>query len=126
MSAAEIVYALQAIYRLYYSECTAENGTLLQLRGVKNLEGQARYRFLALQGIYRLYHPECTADDGILLQPCGISLHAWIAIFGSVQLVTSQLPDISSLRVLNLFCTTCTRDVTLPYFSHKYGTIYAV
>lgn len=61
-----------------------------------------------LQGIYRLYHPECTADDGTLLQPCGISLQAWIAIFGAVQLIISQLPDISSLRELNLFCTLCT------------------
>jgi len=61
-----------------------------------------------MQGIYRLYHPECTADDGTLLQPCGISLQAWIAIFGAVQLIISQLPDISSLRELNLFCTLCT------------------
>lgn len=61
-----------------------------------------------MQAIYRLYHPECTADDGTLLQPCGISLQAWIAIFGAIQLVISQLPDISSLRELNLFCTACT------------------
>ena len=61
-----------------------------------------------MQGIYRLYHPECTAADGTLLQPCGISLQAWIAIFGAAQLIISQLPDISSLRELNLFCTLCT------------------
>ncbi len=61
-----------------------------------------------MQSIYRLYHPECTAADGTLLQPCGISLQAWIAIFGAVQLIISQLPDISSLRELNLFCTLCT------------------
>ena len=61
-----------------------------------------------MQSIYRLYHPECTGADGSLLQPCGISLQAWIAIFGAVQLIISQLPDISSLRELNLFCTLCT------------------
>ena len=37
-----------------------------------------------------------------------ISLQACIAIFGAVQLIISQLPDISSLRELNLFCTGCT------------------
>ena len=71
-------------------------------------EGHVLHRNCASQGIFRLYHPECTADDGALLQPCGISLQAWIAIFGVVQLIISQLPDISSLRELNLFCTACT------------------
>ena len=61
-----------------------------------------------LQGIYRLYHPECAGPAGEQLEPCGISLQAWIAIFGAVQLIISQLPDISSLRELNLFCTACT------------------
>ena len=60
------------------------------------------------QGIYRLYHPECAGPAGEQLEPCGISLQAWIAIFGAVQLIISQLPDISSLRELNLFCTACT------------------
>ncbi|CAK0782970.1 hypothetical protein CVIRNUC_006165 [Coccomyxa viridis] len=62
----------------------------------------------AMKGIYRLYHPECAGPAGEQLEPCGISLQAWIAIFGAVQLIISQLPDISSLRELNLFCTACT------------------
>ena len=100
------MYALQGIYRLHYLNSTAEHSCSSAASKIR--EGHAIYRFSALQGIYRLYHPECTADDGILLQPCGISLQAWIAIFGSVQLIISQLPDISSLRELNLFCTACT------------------
>jgi hypothetical protein len=58
---------------------------------------------LVLQALYRLFHPECTTGS-----PCGISLQAWIAIFGAVQLILSQLPDISSLKELNLLCTACT------------------
>jgi len=83
-----------------------------QLHGIHGQPGTTSSSRLrigeCMQGIYRLYHPECTADDGTLLQPCGISLQAWIAIFGAVQLIISQLPDISSLRELNLFCTLCT------------------
>jgi hypothetical protein len=37
-----------------------------------------------------------------------LSLQAWIAVFGASQLILSQLPDISSLREINLVCTLCT------------------
>lgn len=57
----------------------------------------------AVQALYRLYHPECDPNG-----PCGISLQGWIAIFGALQLIISQLPNISSLKELNLFCTACT------------------
>ncbi len=53
--------------------------------------------------MYRQYHPECDPTG-----PCGLSLQAWIAIFGATQLIISQLPDISSLREINLVCTFCT------------------
>lgn len=56
-----------------------------------------------MQALYRLFHPECDPTG-----PCGISLQAWIAIFGATQLIISQLPDISSLKEINLFCTACT------------------
>ncbi len=57
-----------------------------------------------MQALYRLYHPECGPAPGA----CGISLQAWIAVFGASQLILSQLPDISSLREINLVCTLCT------------------
>ncbi|KAK9904043.1 hypothetical protein WJX75_003267 [Coccomyxa subellipsoidea] len=56
-----------------------------------------------LKALYRLYHPECAPTGS-----CGISLQAWIAVFGASQLILSQLPDISSLREINLVCTLCT------------------
>ena len=59
---------------------------------------------IAVQAIYRQYHPECGPAPG----SCGLSLQAWIVIFGAVQLVISQLPDISDLKELNIFCTCCT------------------
>lgn len=58
---------------------------------------------LLSQALYRLYHPECEPTGA-----CGISLQAWIAVFGASQLILSQLPDISSLREINLVCTLCT------------------
>lgn len=40
-----------------------------------------------MQALYRLYHPECGPAPG----PCGISLQAWIAVFGASQLILSQV-----------------------------------
>ena len=39
------------------------------------------------QALYRLYHPECGPAPG----PCGITLQAWIAVFGASQLILSQV-----------------------------------
>ncbi|KAK9837435.1 hypothetical protein WJX81_002209 [Elliptochloris bilobata] len=57
-----------------------------------------------MKALYRLYHPECGPAPG----KCGITLQAWIAVFGASQLIVSQLPDISALKEINLFCTLCT------------------
>lgn len=40
----------------------------------------------------------------------GIECLAWahLQVFGASQLILSQLPDISSLREINLVCTLCT------------------
>jgi hypothetical protein len=53
-----------------------------------------------MQAIYRAVHA-CDPE----VNTCGISLQWWIAIFGAVQLVISQLPDISHLKELNIGCT---------------------
>eukprot|EP00884_Botryococcus_braunii_P023632 jgi/Botrbrau1/9953/Bobra.0012s0048.1 len=58
---------------------------------------------ISMKSIYRQLH-DCDPD----VHKCGISLQAWIAIFGAVQLFISQLPDISHLKEMNIFCTACT------------------
>lgn len=53
----------------------------------------------------------------------GVTLQEFIIIFGAFELLLSQLPDIHSLRVVNLLCTGCTIAFTacVVGLSAKYG-----
>lgn len=52
-----------------------------------------------------------------------VTLQEFIIIFGAFELLLSQLPDIHSLRAVNLFCTACTVAFTacVVGLSAKYG-----
>lgn len=45
--------------------------------------------------------------------PSGMTLQQFIIIFGVVELLLSQMPDIHSLRWLNALCTFCTVGFTV-------------
>ena len=55
-----------------------------------------------MQSIYSLYKP-----DGSL------TLQEFVIMFGALQLLLSQLPDIGSLRILNQISTVCTLGFTI-------------
>ncbi|KAK9813661.1 hypothetical protein WJX73_002176 [Symbiochloris irregularis] len=53
-----------------------------------------------------------------------VTLQDWIIVFGAFQLILSQLPDIHSLRLVNLMCTffTICFSATVIGLSIKYGS----
>ncbi|CAD6205135.1 unnamed protein product [Miscanthus lutarioriparius] len=53
----------------------------------------------SLKAVYKHYH---TADDGAM------TLQQFILVFGALELLLSQLPDIHSLRWVNAICTAST------------------
>jgi hypothetical protein len=53
----------------------------------------------SLKAVYKHYH---TADDGAM------TLQQFILLFGALELLLSQLPDIHSLRWVNAICTAST------------------
>ena len=63
--------------------------------------------FLSVQSLYVTYNPD---GDAFTLQEA-------IIVFGIVELILSQLPDIHSLRFLNIFCTFCTIAFAVICFS---------
>ena len=62
---------------------------------------------LPAQSLYVTYNPD---GDAFTLQEA-------IIVFGIVELILSQLPDIHSLRFLNIFCTFCTIAFAVICFS---------
>lgn len=54
-----------------------------------------------------------------------VTLQEWIIVFGAFQLILSQLPDIHSLRLVNMACTffTICFSATVIGLSIKYGRV---
>ncbi|KAK9831715.1 hypothetical protein WJX74_006848 [Apatococcus lobatus] len=62
---------------------------------------------ISMKSLYVTYNPD---GDAFTLQEA-------IIVFGIVELILSQLPDIHSLRFLNIFCTFCTIAFAVICFS---------